>query len=187
MVDGIPLSQIDPAKWHRNIAGLFQDFVRYPMSLAENLSLGTEIDPATLKEAAEDAGISDLVETLGWDTLLTRQFTGGAELSGGQWQRVALARALVAVHRGARLLILDEPTAQLDARAESDLYDRFLDVTRGVTTLVISHRFSTVRRASRIAVLAHGRITELGTHDELVALGGHYAQMFELQAARFRQ
>ena len=107
------------------------------------------------------------------------------DLSGGQWQRIALARALYAVDRGARVLVLDEPTAQLDVRAEAAFYDRFLELTAGVTTLVISHRFATVRRADRIAVLDGGRITELGSHAKLVAAGGSYAEMFTLQAARF--
>jgi ATP-binding cassette subfamily B protein len=107
------------------------------------------------------------------------------DLSGGQWQRIALARALFAVQAGASVLVLDEPTAQLDVRAEVAFFDRFLDVTRGLTTIVISHRFSTVRRADRIVVLDGGRITEQGHHDELVAAGGQYADLFELQARRF--
>jgi ATP-binding cassette, subfamily B, bacterial len=114
-------------------------------------------------------------------------YRGGTDLSGGQWQRIALARALYAAARGARVLILDEPTAQLDIRAEAAFYNRFLELTSGLTTMVISHRFATVRRAERIAVLDQGRITELGTHDELVAAGGTYAEMFTLQAARFAE
>jgi ATP-binding cassette subfamily B protein len=116
---------------------------------------------------------------------LSRRFAGGTDLSGGQWQRIALARAMAAVDAGARVLVLDEPTAHLDVRAEADLYDRFLDLTRGLTTIVISHRFSTVRRADRIVVLDNGRITEDGSHDELVAAGGQYAQLFQLQAMRY--
>jgi len=117
--------------------------------------------------------------------VLSPQYAGGVDLSGGQWQRIALARALYAVERGARVLVLDEPTAQLDVRAEAAFYERFLELTAGTTSLVISHRFSTVRRADRIAVLDGGAITELGSHAELVAAGGTYAEMFALQAAAF--
>ena len=106
-------------------------------------------------------------------------------MSGGQWQRVALARALCAVQQGAGLVLLDEPTAQLDVRGEAEIFDRILTATRKVTTILISHRFSTVRHADRICVLEHGRVVELGTHDELMALGGRYRTMFDLQAQRF--
>jgi ATP-binding cassette subfamily B protein len=121
----------------------------------------------------------------GWETPLTREFTGGVELSGGEWQRVALARALCAAQSRGGLLVLDEPTAHLDVRAEAEFYDRFLDVTAGCTTVLISHRFSTVRRADRIVVLDGRRIIEEGSHAELLAAGGRYARMFSLQAARF--
>src|SRR6185437_7869266 len=136
-----------------------------------------------LREAARQAGALELIEGLprGWDTILSRRYTGGVDLSGGQWQRLALARALFAAQGGARVLILDEPTASLDVRAEADLYDRFLDITRGLTTILISHRFSTVRRAERICVLEHGRVVEQGSHEELLAAGGRYAGMFALQ------
>lgn len=186
-VDGTDLRQLDPAGWHGRLAGVFQDFVRYPLSARDNVALSSAVTDDALGRAAERAGISDVVEALPerWETPLTRRFIGGAELSGGQWQRVALARALLAVQAGAGVLVLDEPTAQLDARAEAELYDQFLDLTRGVTTVVVSHRFSTVRRAERIAVLHDGHVTELGSHDELVALGGRYAAMFNIQAARF--
>ncbi len=123
----------------------------------------------------------------GWETPLMRQFTDGADLSGGEWQRVALARAFMAVEAGARLLILDEPTAALDVRAEAELYDRFLDLTRGLTTILISHRFSTVRRADRICVIEAGSVLELGSHAELMALGGRYAELFTLQSQRFAE
>jgi ATP-binding cassette subfamily B protein len=120
-----------------------------------------------------------------WDTVLSRELPDGAELSGGQWQRLALARALFATFHGARVLVLDEPTAALDVRAEARFYERFHEITAGLTTLVISHRFATVRRAQRIYVLDGGVITECGSHDELVAAGGTYAEMYQLQAARF--
>jgi ATP-binding cassette, subfamily B, bacterial len=128
-----------------------------------------------------------LIESLphGWDTILSPEYTHGVDLSGGQWQRIALARAFFAVEAGARLLILDEPTAALDVRAEAELYNRFLELTEGLTTILISHRFSTVRRADYIVVLADGAVVEAGTHDELVARDGRYAEMFRLQAARF--
>ena len=134
-----------------------------------------------LRRAVEMAGAVALVEGLpqGWGTVLSAGYRNGTDLSGGQWQRVALARALYSVARGATVLVLDEPTAQLDVRAEAAFYDRFLELTAGVTTLVISHRFSTVRRAERIAVMDQGRITEIGSHDELMTAGGTYAAMFE--------
>jgi ABC-type multidrug transport system fused ATPase/permease subunit len=196
-VDGIDLRDVDPRAWRRRVAAIFQDFVQYHLSARENVALGAPrlaADDVRLWAAADKAGALDLIESLprGWDTVLSRQYTDGVDLSGGQWQRVALARALFAVEGGARVLILDEPTANLDVRAEAALYDRFLDITAGLTTILISHRFSTVRRADRIVVLetassaaGGGRIVEDGTHDELIALDGRYARMFRLQAARF--
>ena len=190
VVDGRDLHDIDADAWQEQVAAIFQDFVQYPLSARENIRLGApqaEPDAAALAEAARKAGALELIEALprGWDTILSRRYTDGTDLSGGQWQRVALARALFAVESGARLLVLDEPTANLDVRAEAALYDRFLEITAGLTTIIISHRFSTVRRADRICVLAAGRITEQGTHDELMALAGQYAQMYTLQASRF--
>ena len=171
-VDGVPLADLDPRSWQRQVAVVYQDFTRYPLSLRDNVALrdlGAEIDEAALRRSVEMAGATALVEGLphGWGTVLSSGYRNGTDLSGGQWQRVALARALYSVARGATLLVLDEPTAQLDVRAEAAFYDRFLELTAGVTTLVISHRFSTVRRAERIAVLDQGRITEIGSHDEL--------------------
>jgi ABC-type multidrug transport system fused ATPase/permease subunit len=135
-----------------------------------------------VRAALESAGATKLA-TL--DTILARGYDGGTELSGGQWQRVALARALSAVTMGAGVVLLDEPTAQLDVRGEAEIFDRLLTATRHCTTILISHRFSTVRHADRICVLEHGRVIELGTHEELMTLGGRYRVMFDLQAQRF--
>jgi ATP-binding cassette subfamily B protein len=144
-------------------------------------------DRAGIEAAAREAGVKDVIDTLpaGWDTVLSRAYTDGVDLSGGQWQRIALARALFAVRHGATVLALDEPTSQLDIRAEAAFYERFLDITRGLTTIVISHRFPTVRLADRICVLDGGRVVEQGSHDELYAAGGVYARMFRMQAERF--
>lgn len=189
-VDGIPVSELDPAAWRTRVAVLFQDFTRYQLPVRDNIALGAPGlagDFDRLRSAAEKAGALELIEALphGWDTILSPEYKTGVDLSGGQWQRVALARALFAVEAGAQVLILDEPTAALDVRAEAELYERFLEITAGLTTILISHRFSTVRRADRIVVLAGGRVIEAGTHADLLALGGQYAHMFRLQAARF--
>jgi len=187
-VDGTPLAELDPDGWRRQLAIVYQEALRLPLSVCENVALGDPApDQAALDAAAASAGASELIAGLehGWDTVLSPQYRHGTELSGGQWQRIALARALYAVARGARVLVLDEPTAQLDVRAEAAFYERFLELTAGTASIVISHRFSTVRRADAIAVIADGRISELGSHDELVAGGGEYARMFELQAEAF--
>ncbi|HUR23417.1 MAG TPA: ABC transporter ATP-binding protein [Acidimicrobiales bacterium] len=189
-IDGIDLRDLDTTEWQRRVAAIFQDFVQYPVSAHDNVAFGALSHAghhAAVEDAARRAGALDLVTALprGWDTVLNRQFTDGADLSGGEWQRIALARALFAVSAGAGVLVLDEPTASLDVRAEAGLYDRFLDLTRGVTTVVVSHRFSTVRRAQRIVVLEHGRVVEDGSHDDLVRAGGRYASMYALQASRF--
>jgi ATP-binding cassette subfamily B protein len=176
--------------WRSSVAVVFQDFVRLQLSARHNVGWGA-IDrvPAdiTLSRIAAQAGLTHVVGALpeGWDTPLSSQRPGGVDLSGGEWQRVALGRALLAVEHGASVLVLDEPTANLDVRAEAAFYAQFLEMTAGLTTLVISHRFSTVRRADQIGVLSGGRITELGTHDELLALDGTYATLFRLQAAGF--
>jgi ATP-binding cassette subfamily B protein len=187
VVDGVDLAEIDKRAWQRRIAAVFQDFAKYPLTLRENVVLGhpgRAADYETRIRAGQRAGIMELVEglPLNWNTVLSKKFDGGTDLSGGQWQRVALARAMFALECGAGILVLDEPTANLDVRAESALYERFLDLTAGLTTIVVSHRFSTVRRADRIVVLEGGRIVESGTHDQLMALGGRYARMFDLQA-----
>jgi ATP-binding cassette subfamily B protein len=179
-----PLEALD------RIGIVFQEFVHYKLPLRENVAFGHLSlirDQAVLDGALRDAGGDGLLAGLpkGWDTVLSREFTDGADLSGGEWQRVALARALTAIRGGAGLLILDEPTASLDVRAETELFERFLALTRDVTTILVSHRLSSVRRASRIVVLDGGRLVEDGTHDDLMRSGGHYAAMFKLQASRF--
>ena len=189
-VDGSDLAGVDHAAWRGRVAAIFQDFARYQLSARENVAMGAPHlagDTERLREAARRAGALGVIEGLprGWETVLSRAYTGGVDLSGGEWQRIALARALFAVEGGARILILDEPTAHLDVRAEAEIYDRFLELTAGLTTVVISHRFSTVRRANRIVVLEEGRVVEQGTHDQLVAAHGQYARLFRLQAERF--
>jgi ATP-binding cassette subfamily B protein len=190
LLDDQPLSGVDTRAWHRRIAVIFQDFVRYELSAAENIGMavpGRVGDRAALLAAARRAGALDLITDLpdGLDTVLAPQYEGGVGLSGGQWQRIALARALLAVDAGASLLVLDEPTAALDVRAEAEFFDRFLDVTSGVTSVIIAHRFSSVRRADHIVVLDGGRVAEQGDHEELMALGGRYAGLFALQARQF--
>ncbi len=180
-VDGVDLRELDVDAWRSRLAAVFQDFVRFELPLRDNVAPGGAPDDVVLA-ALDEAGAAGLA-TL--DTPLARGYDGGTELSGGQWQRVALARALCAVRLGAGLVLLDEPTAQLDVRGEAEIFDRILAATRNVTTILISHRFSTVRHADRICVLEHGRVVELGTHDELLALGGRYRTMFDLQAQRF--
>jgi ATP-binding cassette subfamily B protein len=193
LIDGIDLREFEPASWQRRVAAIFQDFVHYEYSARDNVGFGSierKDDTAALDKVAALVGADRIIEKLpsGWDTILTRQFEGGAELSGGQWQRIALARALFAVEGGAGVLVLDEPTANLDARAEVLLFDRFLEVTKGSTAVLISHRFSTVRRADRIVVIENGKVVEQGTHDELIALPeGRYAYAFNLQAGRYDQ
>jgi ABC-type multidrug transport system fused ATPase/permease subunit len=187
---GTDLRDLDARDWQRRIAAVFQDFQRFELSARDNIAFGAVQlagDERALERAAQRAGILDKIKSLpgGWDTPLARHLDGGADLSGGEWQRVALARALLALDGGARLLILDEPTASLDARAEAAFYDRFLDLTQNATTILISHRFSTVRRADLICVLADGAVAELGSHAELLAAGGHYARMYTAQSARF--
>ena len=192
LIDGMDLHTVDVQAWRHQIAALFQDYVRYHLSARDNvsLSLGSAGEAGRqVRAAARKAGCLALVESLpqGWETHLSREYAGGVELSGGEWQRIALARALFATERGARVLILDEPTAHLDVRAEADLNRQMLQVTQGLTTILVSHRFSTVRRAAHIFLVAGGRVAEQGTHDELVAAGGQYADMYALQAARFAE
>jgi ATP-binding cassette subfamily B protein len=180
-VDGIDLRDLDVESWRSRLTAVFQDFVRYELPLRDNVApLGApdEVVSAAVAAAGGD-GLAEL------DQVLARGYEGGTDLSGGQWQRVALARAICAVRTGAGVVILDAPTAQLDIRGETEIFERLLGETRGRTTLLISHRFSTVRQADRICVLENGRVAELGSHDELMAAGGRYHTMFRLQAARF--
>jgi ATP-binding cassette, subfamily B, bacterial len=180
-IDGMDIRVFDLASWRSRVAAVFQDFIRLEMPLRDNVAPAGAPDDL-VREALTLAGASNLA-ALG--TVLARGYEGGTDLSGGQWQRIALARALAAVKLGAGVVLLDEPTAQLDVRGEAEIFERLLTATRHCTTILISHRFSTVRHADRICVLEHGRVIELGTHDELMALDGRYRTMFELQAQRF--
>ena len=180
-VDGVDLRKLDVDSWRARVTAVFQDFIRFELPLRDNVAPGGAPDEV-IQAALADAGAAGLASL---DTILARGYPGGTDLSGGQWQRIALARALCAVRLGAGLVLLDEPTAQLDVRGEAEIFDRVLAATRRATTILISHRFSTVRHADRICVLEHGKVVELGTHDELMALRGRYHTMFELQASRF--
>jgi ABC-type multidrug transport system fused ATPase/permease subunit len=180
-IDGDDLREFDLASWRSRVAAVFQDFIRLELPLRDNVAPAGPPDEI-VRAALESAGAADLASL---DTVLARGYDGGIDVSGGQWQRVALARALAAVKLGAGVVLLDEPTAQLDVRGEAEIFDRLLAATRHCTTILISHRFSTVRHADRICVLEHGRVIELGSHEELMALGGRYRTMFDLQAQRF--
>jgi ABC-type multidrug transport system fused ATPase/permease subunit len=180
-VDGVDIRGLSIPSWRHRLTAVFQDFTRFELPLRDNVAPAGAPDEVIVA-ALESAGASNLAD-LG--TVLARGYEGGTDLSGGQWQRVALARALCAVRLGAGVVLLDEPTAQLDVRGESEIFERILKATRHCTTILISHRFSTVRHADRICVLERGKVIELGTHEELMALGGRYRTMFDLQAQRF--
>ena len=193
LLDGHPLREYAPEDLHRAVGVIFQDFVRYDMSAEENIAVG-QIGALTedgergrewIQDAAERSLAAPMIQDLPqrYQTMLGRRFEGGVDLSGGQWQKVALARAYM---RDAQVLILDEPTAALDARAEYTVFERFAELTRGKMAVLISHRFSTVRMAERIIVLEDGRVLEEGSHEELLELGGRYAELFSLQAAGYR-
>jgi ATP-binding cassette subfamily B protein len=188
LLDGIDLREYEIEDLHREMGVIFQDFMRYEMTARENIAVGRveEIDNLELLEtAARKSMADDIVGRLpqGYEQMLGRRFDHGVDLSGGEWQKVALARAYL---RDAQLLILDEPTAALDARSEFEVFRRFSELTAGKTALFISHRFSTVRMADRIVVLDNGSIVEEGSHDQLASLGGRYAEMFEMQASSYR-
>ncbi len=199
-LDGVDLRDLDLAALRARMAVIFQDFVRYQLPARDNVgfgAVGRAGDQDLLDEAARAVGVLELIKDLpdGWDTPLAREF-GGVDLSGGEWQRIALARAMMAQVAGLRgpngeaggadLLVLDEPTASLDVRIEHELYERFADLSRDRTTLLVSHRFSTVRMAERIVLLAGGRVAEDGSHDDLVAAGDRYAALYEMQASHYR-
>ncbi len=188
LLDGIDLRDYQLEDLHREIGVIFQDFMRYEMTARENIAVGRieELENTDLIKAAANKSMAH--ETIGrlpqgYDQMLGRRFESGVDISGGEWQKVALARAYL---RDAQLLILDEPTASLDARSEFEVFHRFSELTAGKMALFISHRFSTVRSADRILVLENGKITEEGTHDQLASLGGRYAEMFEMQASSYR-
>ncbi|MEV6596731.1 ABC transporter ATP-binding protein [Actinoplanes sp. NPDC051346] len=194
LVDGVDIRSFAVGAWQRQLAAIFQDFVHFELSVRDNVGFGA-VDlagdgasfDAAIWRSLDRAGVGDTVRQLPrqLDTVLSRQYEGGVDLSGGQWQRIAISRALLAVDAGARVLVLDEPTANLDVRAEAGFFEQFLALTKGVASIVISHRFSAVRRAHRIAVLESGRVVECGSHDELMAMGGRYADLFTHQADRF--
>jgi ATP-binding cassette, subfamily B, bacterial len=189
-IGGADLATMDMAQWRRRITVLFQDFVHYPLTVAENVAASAADQPATdaaLTEALRQADALDLVQHLpdGMDTQLTRLRTGGTDLSGGQWQRIALARVLYAAQHGSDVVVLDEPTAHLDVRAEAEFFDRVVGAVSQATVVLISHRLSTIRRADQIVLLNGGTVTESGTHNELLDFDGEYARLFRLQAARF--
>ncbi len=188
LLDGVDLREYDLASLHAEIGVIFQDFMRYEMTARENIAIGrveVEHPPEEIEYAAEKSLANGVIARLagGYDQMLGRRFEGGVDLSGGEWQKLALARAYL---RDAQLLILDEPTASLDARSELEVFERFAELTFGKMALLISHRFSTVRMADRIVVLEGGKLVEEGTHSQLIALGDRYAAMFEMQAANYR-
>jgi len=188
LLDGVDLKEYDPEALRHNIGIIFQDYLRYQMTFAQNIAVGNiahKDDRALIESAAQQSLADKLAQRLPdkYDQALGRRFYQGVELSGGEWQKVALARAYM---REAQLLILDEPTAALDARAEYEVFQRFADLTRGKSAVLISHRFSTVRMADRILVLDKGQLLEIGSHEELLEKGGRYAELFHLQAAGYR-
>jgi len=192
LVDGVNIAQIELSEWRQRLSVVFQDFVRYEFSAADNIAMGAAFEPADRAAVEAAAAKTGMLETLtdaplGLDTILARAYEDGIDLSGGQWQRVAIARSLYAVDKGARVLVLDEPTAALDVRAEAEFFDQFVELTQGLTTVLISHRFSSVRRADHIVVVEEGRVVESGSHDDLMASDSRYRRLFELQARRFRE
>ena len=186
-IDGTPIKDFKIEDHRGNISVIFQDYAKYHLTVKQNISLGDiqhTLDESAIREAAVTAGADNLISNLpdGYDTVLGRWFKGGKELSIGEWQKIALARAFI---RDAPIVILDEPTSALDARAEQEVFTKFRELVRGKTAVVISHRFSTVRMADRIAVLHKGTIIEQGTHEELIAKDGMYREMYTIQASAY--
>jgi ATP-binding cassette subfamily B protein len=191
-VGGTPVEDANRRSWQRQVVAVFQDFGRYELTVRDNIAFGSLAhadDEEGLRAVARQAGLLKFIEGLprGWDTVMSSGYTGGVDASGGEWQRIAIARALFGLRHGARLLIMDEPAASLDPRAEARLYDTFHELTSGATTIAISHRFATVRKAERVVVLDRGRIIEDGTHEELISADSRYAELFRLQAKRFEE
>jgi ATP-binding cassette, subfamily B, bacterial len=188
LLDGTDLREYDVDDLRREIGVIFQDYMRYDLLVRENIGFG-KVEALDNRLLMESAAVKSLAKGVidrlpnGYDQMVGRRFEGGVDLSGGEWQKFALARAYM---RDAQLLILDEPTAALDARAEYQVFQRFSELTRARMAVLISHRFSTVRMADRILVLADGSIQEQGSHEQLLSLGGRYAELFALQAAGYR-
>jgi ATP-binding cassette subfamily B protein len=188
-LDGLDLAEWDPAALRRRVGVIFQDFARYQLTVGENIGVGDVAhfdDEARWRAAGELAAAAPFIEELPqrYGTQLGKWFRDGRELSGGQWQKIALARAFM--REDADILVLDEPTAAMDARAEAQVFEQFRELARGRMVILISHRFSTVRRADQILVIQGGELLERGTHDELMKLDGHYAHLFSLQARGYR-
>ena len=188
LLDGININKFDKAAYRQRFGVIFQDFFKYEFRLRENIAVGNiaEIDNDPVINDAAERSLADQVVAIlkdGIDQQLGRRFVRGQELSGGQWQKVALARAYM---KDADVIVLDEPTSALDAQAEYDVFERFIGLTKGKTSIIISHRFSTVRMADRILVLEGGKITEIGTHEELMTNGLTYERLFNLQAAGYQ-
>jgi len=187
LLDGVDLRDYSIEDLHTQIGVIFQDFMRYEMTVRENIAVGRidDVDEEIIHRAARKSLADPVIGKLpgGYDQLLGRRFEGGVDLSGGEWQKMALARAYF---RDAQLVILDEPTASLDAQSEHEVFERFAELTQGKMALLISHRFSTVRMADRIVVLENGKIAEQGSHQQLICTGGRYAFLFELQASSYR-
>ena len=188
--DGRPISDIAAPQWRRMLSTVMQRPMELALSLAENVSWGSpgEPDKDLMEEVARKTGLAEVIDALpdGWDTVLTRQISGGVDLSGGQWQKVGLARGLYAIHTGAEILTLDEPTASMDIHSERQVYETIMKESAGRTIILVSHRFATVRKADHIVVLGSGHVIEQGSHDELMAIDGQYRKMFTIQSEMHR-